>query len=272
MASPNNYLTGCSTVVDLSRNSVRAGVTYDLTQAPWNPLTTSQFKFTVGLGTAPGGPFLAAALADISSACTPVAQPVPLNGGTDTLVGVKGLTHNTAYYLHWVVLDENNIQVDDLVCGPFTTPDYPSLDVCLTNTISDTSARAEVGSNTGLRNSGCTPDNFTLELSDVGPGGPWVTYPATSSPARPIGPLTPQTQYWYRFTGHENNSERIGDFGPSVVCTFTTLQFPIGFHSCGHLPGLTDTVTRVPNPVRNPGHPIVQTYPPGVNDWTPLGN
>lgn len=245
MASPNGYFD-CGPFTPLSRNAFRANVAYNLSNPPWdqNNLNLANFYFTVEYGTSSSGPWSAAPLQNnLIDLCSGLKPNNRLSvGNHDVQVGsLTTVVHNTNYYIRWTLFDNNNVQLDQLVCGPNHTQDRPTFSCAVTSDPTQTSADVLQGGATGQLNiQPCNNDQVVWEIA-TSPGGPFTaTAPAdvvSYSPAHTFTGLSPGTKYYWRSRFSEI-SETGTEYLVTPVCNFTT-DIPPPTLSCAPVTSLT---------------------------------
>lgn len=228
--SDNGYFDACGTPPgNLDRNWWRHTITHDVNSPPWPPGQAGDFEFEILIGTSAVGPFTPAPLTQLANQCSP--QPdnlLGVGGVTQTVFGIGGpaeLLANTDYWIQVILRDGTNTQVDQEICGPIHTPDYPTF-TCLAPIVTQTTADVELGQATGRTNvfAPCNQDSAVWEIATA-PGGPWTS--AASEPQTDFTPehtftgLTPNTTYFYRARFTEQ-AQTQGEYLVTDPCQFTT--------------------------------------------------
>lgn len=222
-----------------------------------NPTANPADNVSISVGPTAVGPWSPAQVVDLN------CNPAPNTGNLFAFPGsgqyITGLVPGSTNFIKWSILPGSPDPAEDLVCGPYVAPDFPTF-TCVPNQIGSNDVQILEGGTTGLTDLGfCHQDTYTLEYGTVA-GGPYplsVSAPfASLSALIQLTGLSPETVYYTKFHAFDDNNV---EFFTGNECSFETRGL-----SCGRIIGLNDTWEEVPNHNGNNPGVIKVYYPPGT--------
>lgn len=193
-----------------------------------------------------------------------------VSGGDPEPIGapLAGLTPATQYYFVAVIIDETDVNNPSIIAQSAECSFTTLGSACGVATSVTTDSATLNGTLTGVQ----AGNQYRFRYGLVS-GGPYGTvigpFPAADGPvSQPTGAvLTPGTVYYFVVDLLDSGSNVLTT---SSQCTFLTLSsapVPTGQINCGHdVYSDWDCFTYTVD-----GQDVTQCYPPGVNDWNPLG-